>query len=810
MPKMPSRPVSDPRFLKARAALEKAVSYQQQGDLVQSEKAYRRVLEKAPDYFDALHFYGLFKYQQGQFNDALKLLSKATKINPRSANALNSLGVVLGVVGHHADATASFDSAIALDPNHVPALSNRGNSLNELRRHQDAISSAERALAINASYFEAYVPLGAALLAAKRYAEALASYEHAIRLNPSFAIAWVGRGNALVELKRYDDAIATYDKAAALMPGLVQVWLGRGHALFRLNRHGDALTAYDQALAIKPDLAEAHLGRGNVFAEINRLDEAGKAYEHALALKSNLAEAWAGCGRVLTVLQRYDEAIDAYDKAQAFDPELAESWLGRGTALLEMKRYAEAISAYDRAIALKPDVNYAEGSRLHAKQQICDWSNWDADWRHLLSATRRGIVASDPFAFLAGPTTLADQLICAKIYTSDRRPTGIALLWRGERYFHDRLRVGYLSADFRSHPVAQGVAELLEWHDRSRFEIIGLSIGPDDGSEIRARIVKAFDQFHDVQMKSDVEAARLIKALEVDVLVKVAPHTEGSRLGILAHRPAPIQVNGFSAWTSGADFIDYVLADPRTLPFDEQRHFSEQIVHVPDSYFPQDSTQQIAADTPSRAEAGLPDDGFVFCSFNRSYKLNPRTFDIWMRLLKRVDGSVLWLMQDNDRATVNLRREATMRDIDPSRLVFAARMPQLSNHLARHRLADLFLDTLPFGAHTTARDALWAGLPVLTCRGDTFVGRIAASQLHAVGLPDLVTDNLDEYEAAALRLTQNPDQLRALRDRLAANRLSHALFDTARLCRHFEAAYTEMTQRHQRGEPPQSFAVKRQ
>jgi predicted O-linked N-acetylglucosamine transferase (SPINDLY family) len=438
---------------------------------------------------------------------------------------------------------------------------------------------------------------------------------------------------------------------------------------------------------------------------------------------------------------------------------------------------------------------------------LFDWNNFDAECQNLIASIRGGKLNVTPFPFLAISSSPAELLQCASQRNEKRHPTSKTPIWQGERYKHDRIRVGYLSADFRNHPVGQALAELLERHNRSRFEIIGLSIGHDDGSDLRARLTKAFDHFHDVRLSNDIEVARLIRKLEVDILVKVAPYTEGSRLEILAQRPAPIQVNGFSAWTTGADFIDYVLADPVALPFDEQPYFSEQIVHLPGSYFPHDSTQVIAATTPSRVDHGLPENSLVFCCFNASYKLNPRIFDVWMRLLKRSEGSVLWLSEVDIRTANNLKREAAARGVDPSRLVFAAKMPSLSDHWARHRLADIFLDTLPYGAHTTAKDALWAGLPVLTCRGATFVGRIATSMLHALGLNELVTNTLDEYEAAALRLAQNPEEIRALRAKLAANRSTYPLFNTERLCRHFEGAYLKMWERFMQGEPPKQFAV---
>ena len=351
------------------------------------------------------------------------------------------------------------------------------------------------------------------------------------------------------------------------------------------------------------------------------------------------------------------------------------------------------------------------------------------------------------------------------------------------------------------------IAELLERHDSARFEIIGVSCGPDDRSEMRARLVAAFDQFVDVRGKSDAEVARLLSELKVDIAVDLNGYTRDCRPGILAHRPAPIQVNylGFPG-TMGADFIDYIIADEVVLPFDQQRFYSERIVHLPDCCQPNDRRRQIADRTPARAEVGLPEHGFVFCSFNNSWKITPEVFDVWMRLLKAIDGSVFWLRED---AAVerNLRKEAAARGIDPGRLIFAPPMKRLEDHLARHRLADLFLDTLPYNAHTTASDALWVGLPVLTCMGNAFAGRVAASLLNAIGLPELVTHSIEDYEALALRLAKDPSLLEGYRNRLATNRLTHPLFDTDRFRHHIEAAYLQMWEIWQRGEQPRSFAV---
>jgi predicted O-linked N-acetylglucosamine transferase (SPINDLY family) len=351
------------------------------------------------------------------------------------------------------------------------------------------------------------------------------------------------------------------------------------------------------------------------------------------------------------------------------------------------------------------------------------------------------------------------------------------------------------------------MAELFERHDRSRFEIIGVSFGEDDKSKMRKRLVAAFDEFYDVSEKSDEEVATLLHDLQVDIAIDLKGHTQESRPGILAYRPAPIQTSylGFPG-TMGTEFIDYIIADKTVAPFEHQPFYTEKIVHLPDCYQVNDSKRRIAERTPMRQEAGLPETGFVFCCFNNNWKITPDVFGVWMRLLHAVEGSVLWLLGDNESAERNLRKEAQARGIDPARLVFAGRLP-LEDHLARHRLADLFLDTLPVNAHTTASDALWAGLPVLTCEGTAFAGRVAASLLNAIGLPELVTHRIEDYEALALRLAKDPCLLEGYRNRLATNRLTHPLFDTDRFRRHLEAAYLQLWEIWQRGEQPRSFAV---
>jgi predicted O-linked N-acetylglucosamine transferase (SPINDLY family) len=438
---------------------------------------------------------------------------------------------------------------------------------------------------------------------------------------------------------------------------------------------------------------------------------------------------------------------------------------------------------------------------------LCDWRDLEAECARLITSIRNGNAASLPFPVLAMESTPADQLKCAQICAADRYST-VHKEGENDRFpSHDRLRIAYLSADFQNHATAQLAAGLFEHHDRSRFMTTAISFGLDDGSAMRARLRNAFDRFVDVSTKSARETANLLREMEIDIAVDLGGYTQRSRTAIVAMRPAPVQVSylGYPG-TMGAPFIDYIIADEIVIPKEHRAFYSEKIAYLPHSYQCNDSKRHISDKKITRAEAGLPDNVFVFCSFNNSYKITPEVFSVWMKLLQQVDGSVLWLLAGNDSSPINLKVEAEKRGVSSDRLIFAPKVA-VEVHLARHRVADLFLDTLPYNAHTTASDALWGGLPVLTCLGSTFAGRVAASLLTATGIPELITPSLDDYEALALRLAREPAMLASIKAKLASNRDACSLFDTARFTRHIETAYGQMWERRRRGEPPATFAV---
>jgi protein O-GlcNAc transferase len=772
--------------------------------------AYGKALSLKPDLAEAWLGRGIALAELKHFDEAFAAFDRALALKSDLSEAWFGRGHAFSKLKRFEDALAAYECALAGNPDLADAWLGSGTVLGELKRCDEAFAAYDKALALKPDLPEAWVGHGNVLTGLKRFDEAFAAYEKALALQPDLPEAWLGCGNALTGLERFEGAFEAHDKALGLKPDLAEAWFGRGQVFYFVKRFDEALAAYDKALALKRDLAEAWFGRGQVFTELRRSDEALSCYDKALGLNPNLAEAWFGRGQVFTELRRLGEALSCYDKALALKPDLPEAWLGRGTVLDQLKRFGEALAAFDQALNLKPDLKYVEGARLSAKMNLCDWDNIESEIPHFLSAATNQKVASSPFILLALPSSPAEQLQAAQTFVADQ--VLFPRLWRGEIRSHDRIRIAYLSADFRRHPVTQLAVGLFEQHDKSRFEITAISFGPDDGSDLRARIKSAADDFVDVADVPDRAVAELIRNREIDVLVDLMAFTAYNRLKVISKRVAPVQVNflGYPG-TMGAEFMDYIIADRTVIPKEHFPFYSERVVWLPDTYLPNayrapdehNSSQRV----PTQAGYNLPEAAFVFCCFNGNYKFNPMIFDVWMRLLRAVPGSMLWLPKPNPTAEVNLGKQAERRGVSPGRLIFAPRAPELSDHLTRLRQADLFLDTLPYNAHTTACDALWAGVPVVTCAGETFAGRVAASLLRAVGLQELITTSLTDYEALALKLAQDPPFLQAIKAKLARHRDTFPLFDTVRFTGHIEAAYMTMWERYQRAEEPRAFAV---
>jgi predicted O-linked N-acetylglucosamine transferase (SPINDLY family) len=709
--------------------------------------------------------------------------------------------------GHLSEAAKLYGAVLKTDPNHSGALHHLGVVRGQQGQYDAAVELMQRALSKSSPSAEHLSDLGVALEGAKKPLDAVACYERALVLKPDYGQASFNLGNALQTLGRHDEAIRQFERVIASDSAHAEAYNAIGISLHALERHKEAVAHFRRALALKPHFADAESNLATGLHALGRRSEAAQHFARLLALSPDHAKGLNNLGNLLHELGRNEDALTQLTRALALDANNTDIHNNLGNVLAGLKRYDAAIPHYRRALDLDPLHGNALSNYVALKHRISDWTDFTEDCSRLAEAIGSDTRLVSPFVLTTVTDDPALQLRCARKYVHDLRLNGVPPISDGGPRGHHKIRLAYVSGDLREHAVASLIAELIERHDRTRFDVVAISWSADDGSDMHRRLRRSFDQFVDVAQDSDADVARRINALEIDLAVDLMGFTRDCRPGVFAHRPAPIQINylGFPA-TMGASFIDYAIVDAHVVPPDQKPHFAEHLVYLPGCYQVNDGKRVIGEPTPSRAECGLPRDAFVFACFNNTHKISPRIFDVWMRLLRQVPGAVLWLLGDNVWASANLRREAAARNIAPDRVIFAPRCPS-AEHMARHRLADLFLDTLPYNAHVTASDALWAGLPVLTCMGRSFSSRVAGSLLHAVGLPELVTETLEEYEALALRLAGNAQLLGALRARLAQQRLTAPLFDAIRYCRQLESAYELMWARFQRGEGPCSFAV---
>ena len=607
------------------------------------------------------------------------------------------------------------------------------------------------------------------------------------------------QGLALHQQGRPAEALACYDQAIGLDPGHADALFRRGYALFELSGFEAAADSFARTLARSPNFAPAHNGLGLALAMLGRPAAALESYNAAIRVEPNFASPYINRSIVLRDLGRLDDALASLNRAIVLAPDNANAHGNRGTVLTELKQPAAAVVSLDRALQLNPGLPFLAGIRMLNKMQICDWTAFDRELADLVVRLERGEPASPSWPLLGLTDSAQLQRKAAESWTAAKCPEIPALGPLAKYQRHDRIKLGYYSADFHRHATAYLIAELFERHDRAKFELIAFSFGPATGDDMQKRLMAACDRFIDVSARTDRDVAVMSRELEIDIAVDLKGFSVGNRVGIFAHRAAPIQVNylGYPC-TMGASYIDYIIADETIIPDAARQFYTEKVAALPNSYQVNDRQRKISDRVFTRAELELPDKGFVFCSFNNNYKITPEIFDVWMRILKAIPGSVLWLIEDNPAAAANLRREATRRNVDTGRLVFAGRIAP-EDHLARQRAADLFLDTLPYNAHTTASDALWVGLPVVTFPGGSFTSRVAASLLRAIDMAELIVPTLEEYEALAVTLASDPTRLRGIKQKLERNRLSSPLFDTERFARNIEAAYTRMFDEHHAG-----------
>ena len=675
--------------------------------------------------------------------------------------------------GQLEQAQAGYEQILAADPNHFDALQLMGAVLLEKKLHLPALNYLSRAVAIDHQNPVVHFNHGQVFEALGFFAEAITSYEKAINLQKDYVLALEKLIVCLCLTTQFEYALEMANRLVDLDPASAVSHFHQANALFELHQIKASLKSYEIALAINPSLAEV-------------------LYNYANALCAN---------------DDLERALSSYNEAISLKPDRADFYNNRGNLLFRLKRLDLAKSDYEKAFDINPKTPFLGGMLQYTKMATCDWCSFEVQKEMLCRQIANHETSCPPFPFLAFEDNPAAQQRCAATFAQAHFPPNSSLGEIGLRHNKDKIRIGYYSADFHRHATSYLIADLIESHDRDKFDIIAISLGRDAQDEMRTRLTSAFDEFIDVRHLSDRSVAALSREIGIDIAVDLNGYAAGRRTGIFAHRAAPIQVNylGYPG-TMGVNYIDYIVADNVLISSESSAFYSEKIVYLPDSYQCNDRKRMMPDKPLTRRALGLPEDGFVFCCFNNNFKIQPTTFDSWMRILLAVPNSVLWLFEDNPMAKGNLLLEAQLRGVSKDRLVFAQKLSH-SDHLARHHVADLFIDTLPYNAHTTASDALWAGLPVLTLAGQSFASRVAASLLTAIGLPELITQTRGEFEALAIELATNPQLLKMMKNRLVDNRLNTPLFDTGRFTSALEQAYIEMMSRHCLGLKPQDIHI---
>ena len=691
---------------------------------------------------------------------------KEIRVTPQEAT---QQGLQAHQAGRLNEAEAHYAAALKVQPDFVPALHLTG----LLRFEQQNFAGA-----------------------AEAFSRAITASPHGQR-TPLYA----GRGEALLQMERHQDALEDFDKALADDAGMAAAWNNRGLALGGLGRHDDAVASFERAATLSPNAAEIHNNRGDVLRELRRFDEALASFARALQLAPEDWRTFNNRAVALSLMGRAEAAIADYDQALTIQPDVPQALHARGNLLwTERADLAGALADLERLVKIAPDYPFARGSLMRLKMHAARWEDFETQRALLEEGVRADRPVIEPFIHLALSDRPEELARAAKLY-ADMRFAAKAPLWQGAARRPGRIRIGYVCGEFRAHATLYLMAGLFEAHDKNDFEIFAFDNGGSDQSVLRARFEAAVEHSVDIRQMSDAAAAAHIRALDIDILVDLNGYCGSQRLGIFAHRPSAVQVSYLAyPGTLGAPYMDYLLAD--RIVIGDETQYCEKIVLLPHSYQINDD-RRATAPPLSRAQAGLPAESCVFCNFNHVSKFTPESFSRWMRILDQVAGSVFWLLEPHAIARENLRAEARKRGIDPERLIFAPHLP-FEKHLARLGLGDLFLDGLPYGAHTTASDALWAGLPLLTCKGKSFAGRVAASVLSAAGLPEMIVETPEAFEARALALARDAEALSEIRAKLAQSRATAPLFDTKRTTRAIEAAYRKMME--YRGQP-QGFPV---
>ena len=780
--------------------------YKALGQLESSAIMFKKAVSIKTNYAEAHKNLGIVQKNLGMLEDSIQSFKHAVFHKSDYLDAHYHLANSLKDNNQLDDAVSSYEKVILISPGFAQAHNNLGNALNLLGRPEEALQSYLEAIELNPSFVQAHNNLGNTFKDLNQFDNAIKSYKKAIKLNPNFAEAHNNLGNTLKDDSQLNEAIKSYKKAIDINPKFEQAFYNLGIAYKFLHKNNQAVDYFKSAIEINPNFAKAYNNLGAAYTALGELKIAVECYEKAINIDSNYDEAYRNLGFNLLSIGQVDLAIKCFKNAIEINPNLAEAHSNLGNAFKKQKLFARAMKCYETAYKINPDLEFILGDILNNKMNICDWNKLQNFINKSINKIKNTEKTIGPFSFLSLSDNIALQKKVSETFSNFYYPKSNILPNIKLYSDHNKIRIGYFSGDFRIHPVATLTAELYELHNRSHFEVHAFSFGPDTKDKMNLRIKEGVDFFHDVKAMSHKEIALLVRSHEIDIAIDLAGHTAKSRTNVFAMSAAPIQLSyiGYLG-TMGADYYDYLIADPIMIPEESQKHYVEKIVYLP-SFQVNDSKDLPPNLIMNRNDLGLPETGFIFCCFNNTYKITPKTFDGWARILKHVEGSVLIVYANNELSQSNLKKEIKQRGVDPKRLIFGERLAR-AEYLARYRVADLFLDTHPYNAGTTASDALKMGLPILTMKGESYQARMGSSIVNAVNLPELITNSQEDYESLAIELATNPDKLRVIKEKLAGNLTTAPLYDTKLFVKNIESAYTQMYERHHKGLEPDHIYI---
>ena len=782
--------------------------YQNMGQSDQVVDCLKKVIKIKPNFANAYNNLGVAFKELNQLDDAVEAYKSAINIHPDFADAQNNLGNAYKELGNFDDAIKCYEIAINTDSNYPAYFNNLGILLTELKQFERANLVFQSSLAINPEHPDTHNSLGNSFKERGDLENAMGCYQDALAIDPNYSEALNNLGNVEKELGQIDKAINSYETAIELNPTFPEPYNNLGIILKDLRKFDEAINNYKRAITLNPKYVEGFNNLGIVYFEKGQLEDAFRSYQKALTINPDFEGTLNNLGIIYFHKNDSDNAIKSYRKAIHLNPSFVEAYDNLGTCLKSSGELNEALDSYKKAISINPNLDLLLGNALNTMMNLCIWDELKDQIENIKNKIDYGKLVIGPFEFLA----LADEprLLrkITEVFAQKKYPRSEILPKITTYPIHKKIRIGYFSPDFREHPVSDLIVELLEIHNRDEFEIHAFSCGQDTQDKMNLRIKDAVDHFHDVYLKPDEEISMLARSLKIDIAIDLGGFTQGSRVGVFAMSAAPIQICylGYPG-TMSADYMDYLICDRVVIPEDKQNYYLENLVYMPNSYMVNDSQIKPSDKSFSKNDLNLPAKGFVFCCFNNAYKITPETFLGWMRILKEVSDSVLWLSKSNKTTIQNLKQEAVKHGIDENRLIFASRLELKEDHLKRIQSADLFIDTLPFNAHTTSSDALRVGLPVLTRIGESFTSRVAASLLNAVNLPELITTSQEDYETLAIELATNPKKYRAIKEKLINNLPEAPLYDTPLFTRQIESAYKKIYERHHDGLEPTNIYV---